>query len=293
MNLLEEFKEITRPNEPLAPYTWLKMGGPAQFFVEPRNKQELTDVVKFCHEQEIHVRVFGGGSNLLVRNEGVSGVVIHLAGADFANIEIEGTTVTAGGGTAVSHLITRAVAAGLSGLESLVGIPGTVGGAVCGNAGGREADIGEFVQSVTVLTQTGEERTRTGDALSFSYRNSSIDELVVLSAKFELEEDDPAEITRRLRKLWILKKTTQPFSFQSAGCIFKNPRGFSAGALIDQSGLKGTRIGGCEVSDRHANFFIAHEDATSEDMLNLIELVRAKVADLHKVNLDLEIKVWP
>lgn len=293
MSLLEEFKDITRADEPLAPYTWLKVGGPAQYFIEPRNAEELTAVVKHCHQEEIPVRILGGGSNLLVKDSGVSGAVIHLESSDFSKITIEGTTVSSGSGASLSHLITRAVAAGLGGLESLVGIPGTVGGAIQGNAGGREADIGEFVKSVTVLTRTGEVKEKTGDALTFAYRTSSVDELVVLSAEFELEEDDTTEITKRLRKQWILKKSSQPFSFQSAGCIFKNPRGYSAGALIDQAGLKGTRIGGCEVSDRHANFFVTDEEATSEDMLNLIELVRAKVEGVHGVELELELKIWP
>lgn len=293
MTALEEFKEITRPDEPLAPYTWLKIGGPAQYLVEPRNVDELAAVVKRCHADGIPVRVLGGGSNLLVREEGVSGVVIHLNDSNFSQISIEGTSVVSGSGALLSNLISRTIASGLAGLESLAGIPGTVGGAVRGNAGGKVGEIGEFVTKVTCLTRTGDIIERQRDDITFEYRYTNIDELMILSADFELNEDDPDEITRRLRKLWILKKSTQPFMFQSAGCVFKNPRGMSAGALIEQAGLKGTRIGDCEVSDRHANFVVTHENATSEDMIRLIDLVRSKVADAHGVELELEIQIWP
>jgi UDP-N-acetylmuramate dehydrogenase len=290
--LHERFSRITRPDEPLAPYTWLKIGGPAQYLVEPASRDELLDVVRFCHEQELPLRVLGGGSNVLVRDEGVSGAVIRLTGDAFAEIAVAGTTVRSGAGALLSHLISRSVQAGLAGLEVLTGIPGTVGGALRGNAGGRAGDIGQFVSGVTVLTATGETFTRTEDELSFAYRESSIIELAVLEATFELSADDPEEITRRMRKLWIMKKASQPLSSQSAGCIFKNPRGLSAGTLIEQAGLKGTRIGAAEISDRHANFIVTHEAATSGDVLRLIDLARSKVAEQFGVELELEIQVW-
>lgn len=293
MTALEEFKDITRPDELLAPYTWLKIGGPAQYLIEPRNSEELTAVVRKCHEESVPVRILGGGSNLLIREEGVSGAVIRLADGHFADMQIDGTKVTCGSGALLSNLISRTIAAGLAGLESLAGIPGTVGGAVRGNAGGKAGEIGEFVTKVQCLTRTGEVVERLKDDISFEYRSTNIDELLILNVELELNEDDPDEITKRLRKLWIVKKSTQPFMFQSAGCIFKNPRGMSAGALIDQAGLKGTRIGDCEVSDRHANFIVAHENATSEDMLRLIDLIRSKVSDAHGIDLELEIQIWP
>eukprot|EP00913_Durusdinium_trenchii_P005651 g5269.t1 len=192
---------------------------------------------------------------------------------------VDGTTVRAGGAAPLSQLISVSVKAELAGLETLAGIPGTVGGALHGNAGTKSGDVSQFVQSVKVLTGKGEQFTRSEDELTFGYRTSSINELVVLQAEFELQKDDPAEITRRMRKLWILKKATQPLSFQSAGCIFKNPRGMSAGAVIEQCGLKGTRIGGAEISDRHANFIITHDGVTSDDVLKLIDTARAKVEE--------------
>jgi len=292
MSSLEDFSEITRRDEALAPFTWLKVGGPAQHLVEPRSIDELAAVVRCCHENEIPVRVLGGGSNLLVRDEGVGGVVLRLTGDAFARIQVEETRVRAGSAALLSQLISHSVRAELAGLETLAGIPGTVGGALQGNAGGRSGDVGQFVQSVSVMTAKGTAFTRSEDELSFGYRQSSINELVILEGVFQLTRDDPDEITRRMRKVWIMKKATQPLSFQSAGCIFKNPRGLSAGALVEQAGLKGTRIGGAEISDRHANFAVVDENAKSGDVLQLIDLARTKVAEQFGVDLELEIEIW-
>jgi UDP-N-acetylmuramate dehydrogenase len=292
MSSLDEFSDITRRDVPLAPYTWLKIGGPAQLLIEPHNVDELQTVIRRCYEQQVPVRMLGGGSNLLIPDSGVSGAVIRIVGEAFSDVSIQGQRVRAGGGALLSHVISASVAAGLAGLETLVGIPGTVGGALHGNAGTRHGDIGQFLSAVTVITATGERFVRTEDELTFAYRQSSINELAIVEAEFTLTSEDPDEIARRLRKLWIMKKATQPLSFQSAGCIFKNPRGLSAGALIEQAGLKGTRFGQCEVSDRHANFIVTHENATAADLLNLVDLIRTKVAEAHGVDLELEIQVW-
>jgi UDP-N-acetylmuramate dehydrogenase len=292
MSSLDEFSDITRRDVPLAPYTWLKIGGPAQLLIEPRSVEELQAVVRRCYEREVPVGMLGGGSNILIPDAGVSGAVIRIAGEPFTRVAIEGQQVRAGGGALLSHVISASVAAGLAGLETLVGIPGTVGGALHGNAGTRHGDVGQFLSAVTVITATGEKFIRTEDELTFAYRQSSINELAIVEALFALTPEDPDEIARRLRKLWIMKKATQPLSFQSAGCIFKNPRGLSAGALIEQAGLKGTRVGQCEVSDRHANFIVTHENATAADLLKLVDLIRTKVAEAHGVDLELEIQVW-
>lgn len=219
-------------------------------------------------------------------------MVLHLANPIFSKIEVEGTSVTAGAGAALSQLISHSVKSGLAGLDTLVGIPGTVGGALHGNAGGKSGDIGQHARSVRVLTIAGESFVRQEDELSFAYRFSSLNELIILEARFELHQDDPDEITRRMRKLWIMKKATQPLTFQSAGCIFKNPRGMSAGWLIEQAELKGTRVGNAEISDRHANFIVTHPGATSSEVLELIQLARAKVSDQFGVDLELEIQIW-
>lgn len=292
MSVLAEFSSITRHDVPLAPFTWLKIGGPAQMLIEPRSVDELQAVVRCCYENDVPVRVLGGGSNLLIPDAGVAGAVIRIAGAPFDRVTVEGSLVRAGGGALLSHVISESVAAGLAGLETLVGIPGTVGGALHGNAGTRHGDTGQFLSAVTVITAKGEKFVRAEDELTFAYRQSSINELAIVEAEFQLTAEDPDEIAHRLRKLWIMKKATQPLSFQSAGCIFKNPRGLSAGALIEQAGLKGTRVGQCEVSDRHANFIVTHESATAADVHKLIDLIRSKVVETHGVELELEIQVW-
>ncbi len=292
MTSLADFSEITRRDEPLAPYTWMKIGGPAQFLIQPRTPEELVQVVKTCDHVEAPVKLLGGGSNLLVRDAGVGGVVLRIYGEPFAKVEVQGDLVRAGAGAMLTTVISHTVNAGLAGMETLVGIPGTVGGALHGNAGGRIGDIGQFVESVTALTMTGEVVTRNQDELSFGYRESNLDDLIILEATFRLQPDDPDEITRHMRKLWISKKATQPYSFQSAGCVFKNPRGMSAGLLIDQAGLRGTRIGNAEISDRHANFIVSHPGASSADVQRLIDLARSKVAEQFGVDLELEIEVW-
>ena len=292
MSSLEDFSEITRRNEPLGPLTWLKVGGPAEYFVEPRDPDELQRVVLCCRDHGIPVRLLGSGSNLLVSDEGVSGVVIRVTGDAFSTITIDGTRVSAGGAAALSAVVSQSVGAGLTGLEVLAGIPGTVGGAIHGNAGGREGDVGQHVSAVSVLTVTGERFTRTEDELVFSYRRSSVDELVVLECSFDLQLDEPDAITRRMRKIWIKRKATQPLSFQSVGCIFRNPRGLTAGDLIEQAGLKGTRSGNAEISDRHANFIVTEEGSKAADVLNLIDIAKSRVAEEFGVELELEIQIW-
>ncbi|MGC1276577.1 MAG: UDP-N-acetylmuramate dehydrogenase [Planctomycetaceae bacterium] len=292
MSFPDDFADITRQDEPLAPYTWLRVGGPAQFFVEPRDVDELIAVVRACHEQDVKVRVLGDGSNVLVRDEGVSGAVLRLPRELFSAVTIDGTLVRAQAGALLSHVISQSVRAGLAGLELLTGIPGTVGGALHGNAGGKGGEIGQFVREATVLTATGETFVRREDELAFAYRSSSLDELVILEAVFDLTPEDSDEIARRMRKIWITKKASQPLSHQSAGCIFKNPRGQSSGQLIDRAGLKGTRVGGAEISDRHANFVVTHDDAKADDVVRLIELTRSRVLEKFGVELELEVQIW-
>lgn len=286
------FEEILRRDEPLAPYTWFRLGGKAEYFAEPRNVDELAKLVRRARDEQLPVRLLGGGSNLLIRSEVVPGLVIHLVKPAFTEIQVKGQRVIAGGGAKLGHVISSSVREGLAGLENLVGIPGTIGGGLRGNAGGRSGDIGQWTAKATLMTRDGEILERAGDDLVFAYRLSNLDELVILSGEFKLEQDDPAALTKRMQKLWIVKKANQPLSHQSAGCIFKNPRGMSAGMLIDQAGLKGTRIGGAEVSDRHANFIIADPEATSQNVLQLIDLVKERVAEKLGVELETEIEIW-
>ncbi|HUY32214.1 MAG TPA: UDP-N-acetylmuramate dehydrogenase [Pirellulales bacterium] len=292
MPLLDDFEPIARPSEPLAPHTWFQLGGAAEFFAEPRDADELARLLRRCREEELPVRLLGGGSNILVRDEGVPGVVIRLSAPEFSKIEVQGRRVTAGGGAKLGHVISSSVREGLAGLETLVGIPGTIGGALHGNAGSRGGDVGQWTSRAAIMTSSGEIIERARDELVFAYRRSSLDELVILFAEFHFDQEDPDELTKRMQQQWIVKKAGQPLAHQSAGCIFKNPRGMSAGMLIEQAGLKGTRVGGAEVSDRHANFIIAEPGASSQDVLRLIEVVRSRVADRLAVDLELEIEIW-
>jgi len=292
MGLLTGFEKIVRQAEPLAMHTWFQLGGPAEYFAEPRNPDELIALVERCREEDVPVRVLGQGSNLLVRDDGVAGLVVRLSEPGFAPINVEGRTITAGGGAKLGRVVTAAVREGLAGLEFLVAIPGTLGGALHGNAGTHGGDIGQWTCQATVIAHTGEVCQRSREELLFGYRQSSLDELVILEAKLELEQDDPRELARRLQKQWILRKASQPMGHQCAGCVFRNPRGTTAGELIEAAGLKGTRIGGAVVSDRHANFIIAEPECTANDVLRLIEIVRSQVNDRLGVSLELELEIW-
>ena len=286
------FEKVVRQGEPLAMHTWFQLGGPAEYFAEPENADQLIALIQRCLEEGVDVRLLGQGSNILVRDEGVPGMVIRLSSLEFCKIEVSGSRVTVGGGAVLGRLVTTAVHQGLAGLEMLVGIPGTVGGALHGNTGTRGGDIGQCTASATVITTSGEVIQRGRDDLVFGYRESSLDEPVVLEASFQLEQDDPRDVSRRMQKQWIMKKAAQPMGHQCAGCVFKNPRGTNAGELIEKAGLKGTRIGGAVVSDRHANFIIAEPDCTSQDVLRLIELVRSQVHDRLEERLELELEIW-
>lgn len=292
MASLSGFEKIVRQQEPLAMHTWFQLGGAAEYFAEPRNPEELIALVRRCREEEIPVRVLGSGSNLLVRDEGVPGIVLHLSAPTFAQIDVDGQTITAGGGARLGHVVTTAVHAGLAGLEVLVAIPGTLGGALHGNAGAHGGDIGQWTVQATVIAASGEVYDREREELEFGYRQSSLDELVILEAKLYLERDDPRELARRLQKQWIIRKASQPMGHQCAGCVFKNPRGMTAGELIERAGLKGTRIGGAVVSERHANFIIAEPECTSTDVLRLIDMIRSQVLQRLGVELELELEIW-
>lgn len=286
------FERIVRQGEPLAMHTWFQLGGPAEFFAEPTTLDELVGLVRRCHEREAPLRVLGGGSNLLVRDEGVPGLVLQLTAPAFCDLRVDRNGIAAGAGLRLGRVVTAAVHAGLAGLEALVAIPGTLGGALRANAGTHGSDVGQWVSEVTVLTRSGEPAVCPREDLEFGYRQSNLDEPVIVSAKLELEEDDPREVALRLQKQWILRKASQPMGHQCAGRVFRNPRGASAGTLIEQAGLKGTRIGGAVVSDRHANFIVAEPEATSSDVLRLIDLIRSQVRDRLGIQLELELEIW-
>jgi UDP-N-acetylmuramate dehydrogenase len=289
---LDEFADIIKRDEPLASYLYLKLGGPAEMLVQPRSREELSRFVRFCYQEGVPLRVLGSGCNLLVRDEGVHGAVLRLSEPAFTRIHVEGNRVQAGTGVAVSALISQAARHGLAGFETLVGIPGSVGGALRCNAGDRYGDIGQFVRQVEVMDSDGNTQMRERDELRFGERASNLDDPVLLAASFQLESDSADVIVKRMRKAWIARKASQPLSFQAAARIFKNPRGLSAAALIEQTGLARTRVGGVEVSDRDANYFIVPPGASSRDVLRLIDLVRSRVHERFNVTLEQEITVW-
>jgi UDP-N-acetylmuramate dehydrogenase len=286
------FEHIVREGELLSKYTWLQLGGAAQYFAEPTNRDELIGLVRRCREEDMPVRLLGGGSNLLVRAEGVPGLVIHLTAAEFADVSVRENMVTAGGAAKLSHLIASAVREGLGGLEALVGIPGSVGGALHGNASCQGTDIGQYTREATVVTYAGEVATRQRDELVFAYRESSLDELVILNARFELESADAEELTKRMQKQWIVNKAAQPLQNENTGMIFRDPGGISAASLIEEAGLKSTRFGGAGISDRNANFMVADPEATSDDVLKLIDYLKQRVSERLGVELQTAIDLW-
>jgi len=236
--------------------------------------------------------VLGGGANLLVDDAGVKGAVIHLAQGQFAAVRLVEGGLKANAGADMAKLVLKCVRQGLSGLECLTGIPGTVGGCVRMNAGGAFGDIGNIIESVDVMTEDGDIFTRYRADLAFAYRSTNISSKFILGAEFRLVEDDPHRILKQVKRIWIYKKNTQPLGKGNAGCIFKNPRGISAGALIDRAGLKSKRVGGAHVSDKHANFILADKGAKASDVLKLINIIRETVYKKSEVYLELEIEVW-
>lgn len=292
MSLADDFPEITQRNAPLAPLTHLKIGGPAEFLIQPRTTDELRAVLTTCDTQQIPVRMLGGGHNLLIRDDPVPGAVIRLTAPAFTLLEWDGKRVTAGGGGQLFDLIAFAVRQGLTGLETLVGLRGTVGGSVRCNVGDRYGEISQTVRQITVLTDAGKIQVRTREELTFAEHQSDIDEPVILSVVFEMDRDDPIAVLKRMRKAWILRKAAEPLSFQPAVRIFRDPPGQTAAALIDRAAMTKARVGGAELSERNSNYVVAHPGTTAADILNLIDHVRARVRERIGAILERELHVW-
>jgi UDP-N-acetylmuramate dehydrogenase len=292
MKLFTGLEKIVKEDHPLAPHTWMKLGGRSTYYIEPTTVEELGEVVRRCRENEIPMYVLGSGANVLIDDSGVNGAVIKLSGDHFKETKITESGLRANAGVDMGKLVLRCVRDGLAGMECLTGIPGTVGGCVKMNAGGAFGDIGSVIQSVDVMGPDGEVFTRHRPDLAFAYRSSNINAPFILSASFTLSEDDPQRILKQVKQIWIYKKNTQPLAHRNAGCIFKNPRGLSAGALIDRAGLKGRRVGGAFVSDKHANFILVDDGAKASDVLKLINTIRETVYKNSQVYLEMEIEVW-
>ncbi|HIJ67552.1 MAG TPA: UDP-N-acetylmuramate dehydrogenase [Planctomycetes bacterium] len=292
MSIFKGLEPIIKQNCPLADYTWFGLGGNAEYLITPTTVNELQRVVKRCNENDLPMRVLGFGTNLLVSDEGVRGAVIKLQEQDFGKSRFNDDYLTVGAGAGLNKVVLDCVRKGLSGLEALTGIPGSVGGAIRMNAGGNFGDIGTSVHSVTLMDADGKIFEKSKPELVFDYRWTNITAKFVLDAKITLAESDKEQMLRTLKEVWIYKKNSQPLNIRSAGCVFKNPRGLSAGALIDRAGLKGLQIGAAQVSEKHANFIIAHKGCKSGDVQRLIEAVRERVKDKFSVELELELDIW-
>ncbi|MDR2757062.1 MAG: UDP-N-acetylmuramate dehydrogenase [Planctomycetaceae bacterium] len=282
-----------RRDVPLAMYTRLQLGGLAEFFAEPASESDLAALLKQSRISKIPVHILGAGSNLLVSETGITGLTIRLSNPAFCGITIEGQHVIAGTGAKLGQVITQSVSQGLGGIEDLIGIPGSLGGSLLNNAGTNSGDLGQWVESVRVADINGEISVLSKNEISFSYRSSSLDDVVILSATLRLEKENPAELTKRMQKLWIIRKTQQPGGELASVYVFKNPAiGTSASDLIEQAGLKGTRIGGAVVSERNANFIMVEQEGTTTDVLRLIRLIQEQVEIVTETKLELSLEVW-
>lgn len=301
MNKFDNFDNSARQNifrgvrrdVPLAMYTRLQLGGLAEFFAEPESETDLVTLLKQGQINKIPIRILGTGSNLLVTEQGVGGLIIRFANPMFCGITVEGQRVIAGAGAKLGQVITQSVSQGLGGIEDLIGIPGTVGGALLGNAGTNSGDLGQWVESVRVADINGEISVLSKNEISFGYRSSSLDDVIILAATLRLEKENPVELSKRMQKLWIVRKMQQPGGELASIHVFKNPAtGTPAGDLIEQSGLKGTRIGGAVISERNANFILVEPEGTSDDVLRLIRFVQEQVEIVTEIRLELSLEVW-
>ena len=292
MSIFDGLEEIVEQNHPLAKHTWYGLGGPADFFIQPRTVDQLTEVVKRCNENNTPIYVLGFGSNVLISDAGLRAAVIKLDGDEFSKVQFSDGCVTAWAGVELTKLVLSCVEKGLSGVEALTGIPGSVGGAIKMNAGGNFGDIGTAVETVRLMDVNGSVFEKAKPELMFDYRSSNITAKFILSGTFKLTPADPDQVMKTVKEFWIHKKNNQPLNTKNSGCIFKNPRGVSAGALIDRAGLKGLKIGAAEVSQKHGNFIIAQKDCTSKDVMRLIDAVKERVKEQFDVELETEIEIW-
>jgi UDP-N-acetylmuramate dehydrogenase len=275
---------------PLARYTSFRIGGPATLLASPADAEDLKRALAFAASEGLRVHVLGGGSNTLVRDGGFRGMAISLNA--FQVLERRGDSVVAGAGVRVSRLLAFCCRHGLAGLEILSGVPGTVGGAVWGNAGAWGGATADVLASVEIVTAAGEERTLSRREIPFGYRASGLPAgSVVTRAVFALTPGDPTAIRRRISGYLVRRNASQPVEFRSAGSIFKNPPGDYAGRLVEQAGLRGTRIGNAMISAKHGNYIVNVGGARAADVLALVALARERVRNATGIDLELEVKI--
>lgn len=286
-------------DEPMSRHTSYGIGGPADALIFPKDVEDLKVILRIAREEQIPYLILGGGSNILVRDGGIRGIVINLEGA-FQELSSQGepstssgeAEVRAGAGVRLSRLLAFCSKMGLSGLEPLTGVPGTVGGAVWGNAGAFGGAIADRLVKLRLVTCYAEERILDRKDLAFSYRRSYLPEgSVIIEATFALTKGDPSAIRRRISQLLVQRNRSQPVELRSCGSVFKNPPGDYAGRLIEAAGLKGLRCGDAQVSPKHGNFIVNLGGAKARDVLALIELVKDQVKKEQGLELEPEVKV--
>ncbi len=283
---------------PIGAMTWYGIGGRADLLVSPHTTDALVELVRRCRRDDVEVRVLGGGANLLVDDSGVGGVVVKLDAPPFRQVRYTAhggiTAACVGAGADLFRLVQDTKRRGLAGFEMMAGIPGTVGGAVRMNAGGVWGDMSGCLRTLTHLSLDGDVRVLAAADLGFRYRGSDLPAGIVLESTIELTEDDPIRVRDRVMKIFQQKGSTQPMADHSAGCTFRNPPdgALSAGALIDQAGLKGHAVGGASVSPHHANFIITTPGASATDVRRLMDEVRSSVRSHCGVTLQPEVVVW-
>lgn len=279
-------------NEMMKKHTTFRIGGPADIFAVPRKEEEICQVVNICRERQVPLYIMGNGSNLLVADAGIRGVVMQLF-KNYGEVTVEGTEMTAQSGILLSTLAKKALACGLTGLEFASGIPGTLGGAAVMNAGAYGGEMKDVLREVRVLTREGEILTLGAGELELGYRTSILarKNYIVLQVKLQLEQGDPEQIRQRMEELKEKRVSKQPLDLPSAGSTFKRPEGYFAGKLIMDAGLRGFSCGGAEVSEKHCGFVVNKGDATAEDVRRLISQIRQIVQEKYGVTLEPEIKM--
>ncbi len=277
-------------------HTTFKIGGPAKSFFRPADILRLRRVINSARERGEKVLILGAGSNILADDRGVDAVVVKLDAECFQKISNDGGIVEVGAGKLLSRLLAYCAQKGLSGAEFLAGIPGTVGGALAMNAGisinKRKLAIGDLVERVLVLDYNNNLKVLERAKLKFGYRQSCFAKYVILGASLKLIPRDSEFVGKKIAGYISLRKTAQDWAWPNAGCVFKNPENDSAGRLIDSCGLKGRRIGGAQISHKHANFILNIERASSRDVLALMKEIKRLVKKKNKIILKLEIKIW-
>lgn len=283
-----------RCDEPMSSHCTFRAGGTAKYYVIPDEYKKVRDVLRLCVEENIPYYVIGNGSNLLVQDDGFDGVIIEIDSA-LAKIEINGNEIVAKAGAKLSKIAVKALNESLTGFEFAHGIPGNLGGAVTMNAGAYGGEMKDVLKWVKVLDNNGEMKTLKAEELELGYRTSIIvkEKMIVLEACIELHEGNRDEIEMHMKELMAKRKEKQPLEYPSAGSTFKRSEGYFAGKLIQDAGLKGYRVGGAMVSEKHSGFVINYDNATATDIINLMKDVRKKVYEEFQVTLEPEVKILP